>query len=38
MFEATYGGSKNGLYHGYPIRKSDPFFAEVTREWEKRHV
>lgn len=35
VFEAMYGGSRTGLYHGYPIRRSDPFFDEVVRAWEK---
>lgn len=35
VFEAMYGGSRAGLYHGYPIRRSDPFFDEVVRAWEK---
>ncbi|HEX7601721.1 MAG TPA: hypothetical protein VF316_08955 [Polyangiaceae bacterium] len=38
VFEAMYGGSKTSLYHGYPIRRSDPFFEEVTRAWERRDV
>jgi hypothetical protein len=36
VFEATYGGSKLGMYHGYPIRRNDPFFDEVLRAWERR--
>ncbi len=35
VFEAMYGGSRTGLYHGYPIRRTDPFFDEVVRAWEK---
>ena len=38
VFEAMYGGSKTGLYHGYPIRRVDPWFDEVTRAWEKRNA
>lgn len=38
VFEAMYGGSRTGLYHGYPIRRSDPWFDDVVRAWEKRHV
>jgi hypothetical protein len=38
VFEAMYGGSKMGLCHGYPIRRSDPFFDEVVRAWERRYV
>lgn len=33
VFEAIYGGSRTGSYHGYPIRKSDPFFAEIISRW-----
>ncbi|KYF92857.1 hypothetical protein BE17_41235 [Sorangium cellulosum] len=36
VFEAMYGGSRPGLYHGYPIRRADPFFDEVVRAWEKK--
>jgi hypothetical protein len=35
VFEAMYGGSRTGLYHGYPIRRTDPFFDEIARAWEK---
>ncbi|MCC6523653.1 MAG: hypothetical protein IT373_13440 [Polyangiaceae bacterium] len=38
VFEAMYGGATEGAYHGYPIRRSDPFFAEVTRAWGRRDV
>jgi len=38
VFEAMYGGSKPGLYHGYPIRRCDPFFDEVLMAWKRRHV
>jgi hypothetical protein len=31
VFEAMYGGT--GAYHGYPIRRSDPFSEVVTRAW-----
>lgn len=33
VFEAMYGGSRAGCYHGYPIRRSDPLFDEVSRAW-----
>lgn len=33
VFEAMYGGSRPGLYHGYPVRRSDPLFNEVRRVW-----
>ena len=35
-FEAIYGGSRAGRYHGYPIRRSDPFFEVLLSEWRKR--
>ncbi len=31
VFEAMYGGSVAGRYHGYPIRASDPFSDEVHK-------
>lgn len=34
VFEAMYGGSRAGLYHGYPIRRTDPWYDEVIRAWE----
>lgn len=33
VFEAMYGGSRPGRYHGYPIRRSDPLFDEVLKAW-----
>ena len=33
VFEAMYGGSKVGSYHGYPIRRSDPLSQKVLRLW-----
>jgi hypothetical protein len=33
VFEAMYGGSRAGCYHGYPIRRNDPFFEEVSQAW-----
>jgi hypothetical protein len=33
VFEAMYGGSRTGRYHGYPIRRADPFFEEVSKAW-----
>jgi hypothetical protein len=33
VFEAMYGGSASGCYHGYPIRRSDPLFDRVTQAW-----
>jgi len=38
VFEAMYGGSSTGLYHGYPIRRNDPFFDEVIHAWGRRDV
>ena len=37
VFEAMYGGSSKGAYHGYPIRRTDPFFNQVTQAWERRN-
>lgn len=36
VFEAIYGGSREGRYHGYPLRKSDPFCKQVLAAWKKR--
>lgn len=33
VFEVMYGGSRNGRYHGYPIRKSDPLYDLVRSAW-----
>jgi hypothetical protein len=33
VFEAMLGGSTRGSYHGYPIRKTDPFFEELLEAW-----
>ncbi len=39
VFEAIYGGSKRGCYHGYPVRLRDPLFAQVRTAWETlRHA
>ncbi len=35
VFEAMYGGSEKGAYHGYPIRQNDPLFEKVSRVWKK---
>ncbi len=35
-FEAIYGGSRTGRYHGYPIRRSNPFFDEIVDAWNRR--
>jgi hypothetical protein len=37
-FEAMYGGSRTGDYHGYPIRRSDPLFDKVVTAWRGRRV
>lgn len=34
VFEAMQGG--NGAYHGYPIRRTDPFYDEVLRRWNEQ--
>ena len=36
VFEAIYGGASAGCYHGYPVRRSDPFFDEVLAKWNAR--
>ncbi len=36
VFEAMYGGSKAGRYHGYPIRRTDPLFKQVSDAWKGR--
>lgn len=36
-FEAMYGGSKDGAYHGYPIRRSDPFYAELAARFGRAY-
>ena len=35
VFEAIQGGSTVNAYHGYPIRRSDPFYKEVRRAWSE---
>jgi hypothetical protein len=37
VFEAIYGGSKVGAYHGYPVRENEPFFHELVQQWNERH-
>lgn len=32
VFEAIYGGSRPGAYHGYPLRRGDPLTERVKRE------
>lgn len=38
VFEAMYGGSRAGCYHGYPIRRTDPLFKQVSDAWKGRKV
>jgi hypothetical protein len=33
VFELMYGGSRTGRYHGYPIRRVDPFFDALSKVW-----
>ena len=33
VFEAMYGGSMRGRYHGYPVRRTNPLFSEITKRW-----
>lgn len=33
VFEAMYGGSCKGSYHGYPIRRTDPLFKKISKAW-----
>jgi len=35
VFEAMYGGSRTGRYHGYPIRRNDPLHDEVVAAWSE---
>ena len=35
VFEAMYGGSRDGCYHGYPIRSTDPLCARIRELWEQ---
>lgn len=37
VFDAMYGGSRVGRYHGYPIRRADPLFDEVVDAWNRRN-
>lgn len=36
VFEAIYGGSQTGHYHGYPIRNQTAMFDQITKAWAKR--
>jgi len=35
VFEARYGGSSKGCYHGYPVRRNDPFREVIPRHHRK---
>ncbi len=35
VFEAMHGGSHDGCYHGYPIRRSDPLHDKIREEWDR---
>lgn len=35
VFEASYGGSRMGYYHGYPIRRTDPLSDQVLVAWNR---
>jgi len=36
VFEGMYGGSRDGRYHGYPIRRSDPLHQRIRELIETR--
>lgn len=36
VFELMYGGSVTGRYHGYPIRRTNPLFEQVSAAWAVR--
>ncbi len=36
VFEMIYGGSREGCYHGYPIRRSNPLFDKISTAWAMR--
>lgn len=37
VFELIYGGSREGRYHGYPIRRSNPLFDKISAAWAMLH-
>lgn len=37
VFEAMYGGSQPGRYHGYPIRLRDPLYEKIKNVWNSIH-
>ncbi len=36
VFEIIYGGSQEGYYHGYPIRRSNLLFDKILTAWAAR--
>ena len=36
VFEIMYGGSQEGYYHGYPIRRSNLLFDKILTAWAAR--
>lgn len=36
VFEARLGGSRSGLYHGYPLQNDDANRLSVMRAWKER--
>ena len=36
VYEAKYGGSVEGAYHGYPLPESDTFSNEIRRKWKEK--
>ena len=37
VFEMIYGGSREGRYHGYPIRRTNLLFNQILTAWAARH-
>ena len=35
VFEAMQGGSRDGCYHGYPLRDRDPLADQIRKAWGK---
>ena len=36
VFEMIYGGSREGRYHGYPIRRTNLLFNQILTAWAAR--
>ena len=36
VYEAKYGGSVEGAYHGYPLAESDTFADEIRDAWKEK--